>query len=56
MNKKEFTRGVYVQPRIKTISLQHEFHLLVPSEIKPKPGGPEVHDPDEENDEEIEFE
>ena len=55
MNKKEFTRGVYVQPRIETISLQHEFHLLVPSEIKPKPGTPEIEDNEDEN-EEIEFE
>ncbi len=55
MKKKEFQKGAYVPPFIETISLQYEFHLLVPSEIKPKPGTPEIEDNEDEN-EEIEFE
>ena len=56
MNKKLLEKEAYISPQIEVIGLQHESHLLVPSEIKPKPGGPEVHDPDEDDDEEIEFE
>jgi hypothetical protein len=50
-------KDAYIAPHIRVYEMEHEGHLLVPSNIKPTPGGggPEVEDPDEDN-EELEFE
>ena len=56
MSKNQVTVQDYIAPAIEIVKLQQEYHLLAQSEIKPTPGGPEVHDPDEDEDEEIEFE
>ena len=47
-------KDAYIAPHIRVYEMEHEGHLLVPSEIKPKPGT-QIEDP-EEDDEEIEFE